>query len=76
MCSSVAAVMSSGGSKEYNSAFSYQHLTTQKATNHYPLDKALSNKKIQKQIPKPRQSNVFSSRYDNHLYEWQHLMVT
>ena len=44
MCSSVAAVMSSGGSKEYNSAFSYQHLTTQKATNHYPLDKALSNK--------------------------------
>ena len=44
MCSSVAAVMSSGGGKEYDCAFSYQHLTTQEATNHYPLDKALSNK--------------------------------
>ena len=44
MCSSVSAVISSGGGKEYNSAFSYRHLTTQEATNHYPLDKALSNK--------------------------------
>ena len=51
-------------------------MTTQKATNCYPLDKTLSNKQNEKQIRKPENSNIFLTRYDNNLNEWQHLMVT
>ena len=77
MCSSVDAVISSGGGgKKYNSTYSYYDMTTQKATNCYPLDKTLSNKQSQKQIGKPEKSNIFSPRYDNNVNDWQHLMVT
>ena len=60
MCSSVDAAISPGGEegKKYNSAYSYQDMTTQKATNCYPLDKTLSNKQNQKQIHKPEKSSI------------------
>ena len=68
-----------GGSwegREYNSAYTYQHMATQKSTNCYPFDKTFSNKQNQKQFGKPEKSNIFSPRYDHNLNEWQHLVVT